>query len=324
MTFRHNAFVLCLFVLCVCLHGFQLATSVSAQDRCLTWKTTPEGVTICEGDQPVLFYQRTAKSKDGKHSRANYVHPLYDLDGNVLTEDFPDDHKHHRGVFWAWHQLKVGSQSVGDGWAISDFSWDVRQLMPHCNSDGSISLNLVVDWKSPKWKDGREAVVVETSTIRIYPSQPDRRLIDFDIRLRATNPETLIGGSNDVKGYGGFSVRIKLPRDIRFTGQSGEATPETTAVAPSPWMSMTGSLGDPPTTQPSGLTVLCHPSSAGFPQPWILRSARSMQNPVWPGRELAALPNDEPVSLRYRIVIHRHEVEPEHIDRWQDEYAALP
>lgn len=34
-----------------------------------------------------------------------------------------------------------------------------------------------------------------------------------------------------------------------------------------------------------GLTVLMHPSTTGFPQPWILRARGSMQNAVYPGRQ---------------------------------------
>jgi AcrR family transcriptional regulator len=37
-----------------------------------------------------------------KFRRSCYIHPLYGLDGEVMTEDFPVDHRHHRGVFWAW------------------------------------------------------------------------------------------------------------------------------------------------------------------------------------------------------------------------------
>ena len=62
---------------------------------------TDQGFVITEGPEKVMIYQRKHKSLDGKYTRANYIHPLYGLDGEVLTEDFPRDHPHHRGVFWA-------------------------------------------------------------------------------------------------------------------------------------------------------------------------------------------------------------------------------
>lgn len=303
-----------------------VAVTASADGPQLRWEQNDDGVLVTEGDSNVLFYQRSDKALNGKHVRANYVHPLYDLDENVLTEDFPADHLHHRGVFWAWHQLRIGNQNVGDGWALSDLRWDVRELTPQQNPDGSLTLSLVVDWKSPRWRGGEEAIVVEHSSVRVFPRRDDRREIDFDIQLRATNPETFIGGSEDDKGYGGFSVRIKLPKNIVFTGLQGVVTPQKTAVDPSPWMSMTGTLGDPPPQDAgeSGLTVLCHPDSAGYPQPWILRAQRSMQNPVWPGRQPQLLSDEHPTMLRYRLVIHRDPVSPAVIQGWQSDYAQMP
>ena len=87
----------------------------------LTFETTSEGYWIKEGDRKVLFYQQATRSLDGKYARANYVHPLMDLDGNAISEDFPADHPHHRGICWAWHQCLVGSSRAGDGWACQDF-----------------------------------------------------------------------------------------------------------------------------------------------------------------------------------------------------------
>ena len=73
-------------------------------------------VRIVEDGTPVLVYQQQEKSLDGKWPRAGYVHPMYDLNGEVFSEDFPQDHRHHRGVFWAWHHLSVGDLSLGDPW----------------------------------------------------------------------------------------------------------------------------------------------------------------------------------------------------------------
>ncbi|MCA9136768.1 MAG: PmoA family protein [Planctomycetales bacterium] len=305
------------------LSSVLLSASSLAVEQGMQCRQDENGVLVSEDGAKVLYYQRSDRSKDGNYTRAHYVHPLYDLDGNVLTEDFPDDHRHHRGVFWAWHQLIVADQSVGDGWALHDLRWDVRSVIPTSNDDGSVTLDMTVDWKSSLWRGGRQAIVEEKSSIRIYPRQADRRRIDFQIHMRSTNPETRIGGSDDDKGYGGFSVRIRLPDDIRFLSQNGYQTPTKTIVAASSWMSMTGKLGDGPSdqTRVSGLTVLCHPDSAGYPQPWILRSKNSMQNPVWPGRTPQLIPTDNPITLRYRVVIHRDPVAADLIQQWQNDYA---
>ena len=110
----------------IILFLFQLVSTVA--EPALKTKVTADGVLVTEGDAKVLFYQRATKSMGGKHARANYVHPLFDLDGNVLTEDFPADHLHHRGIFWAWHQLWGGNKMIGDGWIAKDMTWDVHDL----------------------------------------------------------------------------------------------------------------------------------------------------------------------------------------------------
>ena len=145
------------------------------------------------------------------------------------------------------------------------------------------------------------------------------RKIDFHQRLTALVDGVEIGGSDDAKGYGGFSPRVVMPPDIRFTGAQGIVTPIENAVGASPWMDVSGSYG---ASGKSGLTVLTHPTTTGFPQPWILRARNSMQNAVYPGRQPVAIPRDRPVILRYRIVLHRGELAAAEIGRLQAEYAG--
>jgi hypothetical protein len=40
--------------------------------------------------------------------RACYLHPVWTPGGTIVTDDFPADHYHHRGIFWAWPRVKVG------------------------------------------------------------------------------------------------------------------------------------------------------------------------------------------------------------------------
>ena len=281
-----------------------------------------QGYWFTEGDSRVLFYQAERKAlPDGQAARSNYFHPLYDLDGSVLTEDFPKDHIHHRGIFWAWHQVRIDGKSVQDQWVNRDSFWTVKDA--GIRSDASAaSLVLRVVWESPQFADAagqRRPFVEEQSLTRVHRAEGAIRKIDFHQRLTALVDGVEIGGSEDAKGYGGFSYRVVMPPDIRFTGAAGAVTPIENAVSPSPWMDLSGSYGK---SGKSGLTVLTHPTTTGFPQPWILRARGSMQNAVYPGRQPAAIPRDRPVILRYRIVVHRGELAPADIGRLQAEYAA--
>ena len=284
---------------------------------------TPEGVLVSESGRKVLFFQTQPRSLDGMYTRAAYVHPLWDLDGNVLTEDFPEDHPHHRGIFWAWHQLTVGGTRAGDPWVCRGFLAELSSqgVKVQQQKNGTLRLDVPLLWKSPHWTtpDGqRKAIVREQTAIVVHPVQSDFRMIDFEIALTAMEADVRIGGSSDDKGYGGFSTRLRLPDGLKFQLQSGEVEPQRTPVEPSPWLNMTAAFGED--SKRSSVCILTHPSTPGFPQRWILRQKRSMQNGVFPGREPVALPRGQTLQFRYRIVLHRGEAAGETVDLWQSQF----
>lgn len=284
--------------------------------------TTDDGIWVQEGDTKVLFYQRRMKSKDGKLARANYVHPLLDLDGEPLTEDFPADHLHHRGIFWAWHQVTIGDKAVGDPWALKDCGWDISEVKAE-SSDNGMSLNTEVYWLSPLWLDAKRKqmpFVRERAIIKVHRAEKERRIVDFEIALTALQPETRIGGAAPKPGYGGFSTRFRLPKDVRFISPTGEVQPLAGPVDAAKWIDVAGAFAN---DRNSGIAILTHPTTPGFPQPWILRNRSSMQNAVYPGATPVTLPTEQSMVLRYRLVIHRKAVQVEQIDRWHQDYAKV-
>jgi hypothetical protein len=264
---------------------------------------TDEGYQFLEAEAPVLFYRTAAKAtEEGKYSRANYCHPVYGLDGQVLTEDFPQDHPHHRGIFWAWHQVYVGDKPIGDMWACEDFSWDIRMVEILPSPPDTPALKADVYWKSSRWKDGREPFARETVTIRVHQVVSDTRLIDFDIEILALEEGLRLGGSNDAKGYGGFSTRIILPADIQMSDGNGPINPQETAVTAGDWMNFAGTFGK----GVSNFAILVHPANPGHPRQWILRKSGSAQNAVYPGRVPIAVSMTQPLVLKYRLVLHKN------------------
>jgi hypothetical protein len=262
-----------------------------------------EGYQFFEAQAPVLFYRTAPKTtEEGRYSRANYCHPICGLDGRVLTEDFPKDHPHHRGVFWAWHQVHVGNASVGDMWACENFTWDIRTVQILPSGQNSAALKADVYWKSSRWRNGLEPFARETVTIRVHQATDDARMIDFDIEILALEEGLRIGGSNDVKGYGGFSTRIVLPPDIQMSDPNGPVIPRNEAVAAGDWMDFSGTFGN----APSNFAILVHPSHPGHPRQWILRKSGSAQNVAYPGREPIPVSTAKPLALRYRLVVHEN------------------
>lgn len=280
------------------------------------------GILFSENSDTILFYHTAEKSLNGAYARSNYIHPLYTLDGEVLTEDFPEDHLHHRGIFWAWHQLYVGDQRIGDSWQIKDFSWEVQDVkeLPLKNQAKSIQTEVI--WKSPLWTDdtgNEKPLVSETTTITVHPAKTNYRLVDITISMIALEPAMRLGGSEDAKGYGGFSPRIRLTQDITFTGPEGQVEAQNLPVSADGWIDISGSLGKG--GSPAGITIMAHPANSGYPNPWILRAKNSMQNAVFPhpGAQAIPLSDTEPTVLKYRLVIHNG-LEPELIGKLHKDY----
>ncbi len=292
---------------------FLLLTSVNsflAQN--ITVFKTDSGVCFTEGNDTILFYQTKEKTLDGSVVKSNYIHPLYDLNGQVITEDSPVDHPHHRGLFWAWHQLYIGDKRIGDGWELKDIHMDVDSVYSKKNEDEAQQIVSKIFWKSPLWisKSGEEIPLVEENTkITVYPRKKNYRLVDLSISLIALEDNMKIGGAENPKGYGGFSYRIKLAKDTRFLSSTGDVEPMNLPVKAGPWMDVSGSIGKG--NSKVGFTVICHPKNPNPINQWILRKSRSMQNAVYPypGAEAVPLSKIQPTLLKYRLVIHSGDIE---------------
>ncbi|MCF7849057.1 MAG: PmoA family protein [Kiritimatiellales bacterium] len=281
------------------LLSIALLVSSYSPDEGMQIVKTDQGYRFEDQGVPVLFYQTKMKASDkGTHARANYCHPVYGLDGEVLTQDFPpSDHPHHRGIFWGWHRMLIGETAVGDMWTCQDFTWDVHdvQLLD------KRTLQSKVYWKSPLWKNGQVPIAEETVTIRVHKVKNDARAIDFTIAIQALEKELRIGGSDDAKGYGGFSTRLLLPSDIAMNDAKSSVIPQKTAVPAGDWMNFTGTFG----TEASGYAIFVHPGNPGGQRTWLLRSKKSMQNAVFPGRVPVPVSTEKPLVLKYRVVIHK-------------------
>jgi hypothetical protein len=263
---------------------------------------TQEGILLKYDHQNIFFYQAATKSQNGLYPRANYVHPLYGLEGEILTEDFPEDHLHHRGIFWAWHQLYANGQKAGDGWECKGISWNIKDMEHKASVDHAV-LKVRLTWEG-EISGESTGLVNEETRITCRKTTEDQLEIDFDIRLSALQKEIRIGGSEDNKGYSGFSIRTKLPGDIQFYSSTGKVTPTETAIQAGGWITMHGTF-NPGQKKQTALTIMCNPDDPSPFHGWILRDKGSMQNAAFPGRDPVSIPMNDPLRMRYRILLHR-------------------
>ena len=277
-----------------------------AFSQAITYKRTDEGIVMKEKGKAVLFYQVKPKTVDGKYERSGYVHPLYSLNGTVLTEDMPEDHPYHRGIFWAWHQIIVNDKSVADGWTSENISFVPENVRVE-RSGKSCTIRSKLVWRVKDSANGSDTNVIdESAKITVRPATGNYRVIDFEIVLKPLMDNVKLGGSDDAKGYGGFCMRIKLPDDIRFISGDKDVTPADTALEAGPWMNFKMSDG--------GIILMGHRDGGERSSfPWILRKSKSMQNVPYPGRTPVKVAG-EGLHLHYRVVVHNNHITDDEIN----------
>lgn len=257
-----------------------------------------EGVTITDGGKSVLFY-RTAPADPREPGRLNYVHPIHAPDGTVMTEDRPADHLHQRGAFWSWHQVLVDGKSVADGWFMKGLTFHVREKRFKGDKVGGGTLVVNADWivnSAPEVN----YVARETTKVRVYPLKDGARRIDFDTVITARSDTLALGGSDDVKGYGGFSVRLVRPDRLTF-GSGGKTV--IPAVGPVEAGKAMGFAWTPGQGSPAWTVGLACKANGAPITRWILRKELSMQNCVFPGRAPFVLKKGQTLRLQSTLIL---------------------
>lgn len=264
-------------------------------------------LTVFDGDRKVLTYVYGDALPPGiepRFARSAYIHPLYSLDGRVLTEDFPRDHLHHHGLFWAWPVVEVRGVETSN-WEPAEPALRqrfVRWIERRVDGDGA---RLVVE---NAWDLGGSGDVAgETVTIVAHGATRVGRAVDVEIALRPVGgPMTLRGAPADNKGYSGLCFRAlategwdnRVFKGAVMTTDEGPLAADSTG-RPFRWADLSSPAD-------GGVAIFVSPGHPGFPLPWLIRNSYAgILNPCWPGLTGAALAADVPVILRYRIFIHR-------------------
>src|SRR6185369_9563859 len=116
----------------------------------------------------------------------SYFHPVYGIDSEILTDDFPADHIAHRGIYWGWPHMKVGETEY-DGWGLRGIKCEFRRwLRREVRSDRAI-LEIENAWVA----DERD-VLQEKVSLTVWPASKESRCIDVELTWTPTDrPITL-------------------------------------------------------------------------------------------------------------------------------------
>jgi hypothetical protein len=227
--------------------------------------------------------------------RSDYIHPLYGLDGEMLTNDWPDaDHPHHRGIFWAWPEVEYGSQR-GDLYALQRVFARPTGNVRCTGGSGSAEIEVENRWI---WEE-KKAIVREWTTIRAYRASEGWRIIDLNIRIQALT-DSITVATRFTNSYGGLNVRMATPQKQEISHYSDTAT----ASPPRCWADFSGIFESSQST--SGMTILQHKDNPEYPGKWVDYPNLSWVQPTFPTPNTRyPLSKDKSLVLRYRLIVHR-------------------
>ena len=276
-------------------------------------------VGLWDGEQPMLVYNHGAitdpkiPEKDSRRTRACFVHPVYGLDGEVLTEIFPKDHYHHHGIFWSWPHVGIDGKEY-DLWMYGNIQqrfvrWIAREA-------GPVAAVLAVE---NGWFVGDKKVMIERHWLRVFKAMDGGRSIDLEsVWIPVDKPITLRGAEG--KSYGGLNLRY-APRKEKETvitvpsGRTKEDLPDT----PLSWADLSARFAGAP--GPSGAAIFVSPAHPDYPPTWLTRHY-GILCVGWPGVKGKTFGPGVPIRLDYRVWIHRGDVGPERLKQEYDGYAA--
>jgi hypothetical protein len=282
-------------------------------------------VRITDGGLPVLTYHHAAKPApegvDPVFERGGYVSALYGPSGELLTEDYPADHVHHRPVAWAWATITWNGETRDMFGIRTPYQGEyvgVAKTRPVRMARVESGPYFAVLEAESRWMwDDATPIAEENAVIRAYALTRQMRVIDFEITVEAVVDGLRIGGRVG-GGYSGFTLRMAPAEDPRFEPHlDAEGAPLRRAWADYA-ADFEGAAGR------SGVALLQHRTNPDYPSGWRIYPQLHFFQPLFPGDRLIPLPKGKPLALEYRLIVHKGEFETDTLAALWEGYNLPP
>ncbi|MCX6634204.1 MAG: PmoA family protein [Acidobacteria bacterium] len=298
------------------MHMLSVVLAASAY----TLAPVTDGVELRTPDGRTVFQYLTRKPENTRLLAASacYFHPLNTPSGERVTDVAPGDHRHHRGVFLAWHSMEFRQKADfsafgptgptrgfninrGDFWGWGQFAptqgrmiksrdvrlakADVKRAVVEILNDWTIDDKKMMDEATSVEVRERDGVYVVDLTYRLMPSE--------DLLLNHT-------------AFGGFCVRARNDGESYYANARGKvglpdphySVPELNWPA-GDWYDYTIKLANGKTV---GAAVVDHPKNP--PATWHNPRYVWMINPSIVAKGPVTVKAGAPLTLRYRVVVH--------------------
>jgi len=255
--------------------------------------------------------------------RGGYIHPVYSPSGRMVTDDYPDDHFHHHGIWFAWTKTEFEGRhpdfwNMGDGSGRVDFE-AVDETWSGPVHAGFRSRHRATDLSgaAPRvaLNEGWEAMVYQAGAV----PKPFYR---FDLTITNTsatnNPLVL-----EEYRYGGMGFRghrnWKDKDNVFFLTSEGKDRSNGNATR-ARWCHVGGMVSG----QLVGIAILGHPANFRSPQPMRINPDDPFLNFAPSQMGQFTIKTGEPYVARYRFIVFDGPPDKVELDRLWNDYANPP
>lgn len=283
------------------------------------------------GERPVFTYRTTPTDLPPGRAdlspvfrRGGYIHPVWTPSGRVVTDDYPANHRHHHGIWFAWTRVDFEGRKT-DFWNMGDRKGTVEFVALDESWGGPVhggfrSRHRQVDLTSGT----RRVAMEETWMVRAFDVGAGHGLFE----LVVTN--TCAGGvpvSLPRYRYGGIGVRghARWNDAGQMSFLNSEGTTDRSkgdhAATVGRWALMHGPLED---GKAGGIAVLGHPGNVHAPQPQRIHPTEPFLclAPQQAG-DMELVPG-RPLVSRYRFVTFDGVPDAAWVERLWRDYAEPP
>ncbi len=285
-----------------------------------------DGVDVIALGRKVLRYRHKMveppEGLEAVYRRNAYIHPLWTPSGLVVTDDFPPDHPHQKGVWFAWTSAEFEGRHL-DFWNLgrSTAAIRFRKMGPTASGDvfGAFRTEHEhVDLAAP---GGEKPVLAETWDVRAWNVGGPALgywLWDMVSTQRCASASRLALPKYYYGGLGFRGAREWAHECLMRTSEGKTRTNGNETKAR--WVDVAGDLAD----KEAGVLILIHPANFRYPQPLRL-NPDNPQICVAPSQEgpWAIEPGKDYVS-RYRFCVHDGRVGRETAERLWADFAEPP